>query len=443
MQKTSSSRRNYIISMIILGGLFFIFGLVSWVNTILIPYFKFTCELTIVQSYLVTFAFFIAYLVMSIPASVLLNKIGYKRGMMIGLWIMSIGALLFVPAAYFRAYWLFLTGLFSLGIGMAILQSAANPYVTIIGDKESAASRLSIVGTFNKLAGILANLIFAAVVIGESDKKIMEAIKSGIYVGAARTEALDQLIRSVMMPYAVLAVVLFIFGFVIRYSVLPEIDTKTKNADTKNPNETRTSIFQYPHLILGVIAIFFHVGSQMISLATIINYAGTMGMSLEGQAKNFPSYTMSFTFVGYLLGIFLIPKVISQKNALIVSTVLGFILSMLVIFTHMPVTIFGLDSDISIWFLVLMGLPNALIYAGIWPLAINGLGRFTNLGSSMLVMGLCGSAIIPLIYSGIAEQFSMRIAYWVLIPCFIYLIFYATVGHKIKSWHKPTSQSIN
>lgn len=436
MQKTSSPRRNYIISMIILGGLFFIFGLVSWVNTILIPYFKFTCELTIVQSYLVTFAFFIAYLVMSIPASFLLNKIGYKRGMMIGLWIMSIGALLFVPAAYFRTYWLFLIGLFSLGIGMAILQSAANPYVTIIGDKESAASRLSIVGTFNKLAGILANLIFAAVVIGESDKKIMEAIKNGMYVGAARTEALDQLIRSVMMPYAILAIVLFVFGFIIRYSVLPEIDTKTKNADSNNLKDTRTSIFQYPHLILGVVAIFFHVGSQMISLATIINYAGTMGMSLEGQAKNFPSFTMSFTFIGYLLGIFLIPKAISQKNALIVSTILGFILSLLVIFIHMPVTIFGLDSDISIWFLVLMGLPNALIYAGIWPLAINGLGRFTNLGSSMLVMGLCGSAIIPLIYSAFAEQFNMKVAYWVLVPCFIYLIFYATVGHKIKSWRK-------
>jgi glucose/galactose transporter len=428
--------------MIILGGLFFIFGLVSWVNTILIPYFRFTCELTVVQSYLVTFAFFIAYLVMSIPASILLNKIGYKRGMMIGLWIMSVGALLFVPAAYYRAYWLFLTGLFSLGIGMAILQSAANPYVTIIGDKESAASRLSIVGTFNKLAGILANLIFAAVVIGESDKKIMEAIKSGIYVGAARTEALNQLIRSVIMPYAILAIVLFIFGWIIRYSVLPEIDTKTKNADTIHLKGLRTSIFQYPNLILGVLAIFFHVGSQMLSLATIINYAGTMGMSLEGQAKNFPSFTMSFTFVGYLLGIFLIPKAISQKNALIASTVFGLILSILVIFARMHVTILGLDSDISIWFLVLMGLPNALIYAGIWPLAINGLGRFTNLGSSMLVMGLCGSAIIPLIYSAIAEQYSMRFAYWLLIPCFIYLIFYATVGHKIKNWGKPSLQTV-
>jgi len=437
MQNDKTIKKNYILSMLILGGLFFIFGLVSWVNTILIPYFKFTCELTIVQSYLVTFAFFIAYLVMAIPSSILLNKIGYKRGMMYGLWIMSLGALLFVPAAYFRAYGIFLGGLFSLGIGLAILQSAANPYVTIIGDRESAASRLSIVGTFNKLAGILANLIFAAIVLGESDKKLMEAIKNGVYSGAARSEALDQLIRSVMMPYACLAVVLFLFGIFIRYSILPEIDTRNKNADTETADGVmRTSIFQYPHLILGVMAIFFHVGSQMISLATIINYAGTMGLNLEGAAKAFPSYTMSLTFIGYLLGVFMIPKVIKQKNALVVSTILGLVLSFLVILVHRQVNIFGLKTDISIWFLVLMGLPNALIYAGIWPLAIDGLGGFTNLGSSMLVMGLCGSAIIPLIYSAVAEQTSILTAYWVLIPCFIYLIFYATVGHKIKSWSK-------
>jgi MFS transporter, FHS family, L-fucose permease len=432
----SPTKKNYIVSMVILSGLFFIFGLVSWVNTILIPYFKFTCELSIVQSYFVTFAFFIAYLIMAIPASHLLNKIGYKRGMMIGLWIMALGALLFVPAAYFRAYPIFLTGLFSLGIGLAILQSAANPYVTIIGDKESAASRLSIVGTFNKLAGILANLIFAAVVIGESDRKIMEDIKNGLYLGVARAEALDQLIRSVIMPYSILAIVLFGFGFIVRYSVLPEIDNNTKNASQSPNNDERKSIFQFPHLILGVLAIFFHVGSQMISLATIINYAGTMGLSLEGQAKNFPSYTMTFTFFGYLLGIFLIPKVISQKNALLISTILGFVLSLFVIFVHFPVRILGLETDISIWFLVLMGLPNALIYAGIWPLAIRELGKLTNLGSSLLVMGLSGSAIIPLIYSTIAEKYTMTTAYWILIPCFVYLMFYATVGYKIKNWWK-------
>lgn len=437
----ATDKRTTVYSMIILATLFFIFGLVSWVNTILIPYFKLTCELTVFQSYLVTFAFFIAYLVMAIPSSFLLNKVGYKRGIMYGLWTMALGALLFVPAAYFRTYQIFLTGLFLLGIGLAILQSAANPYVTIIGPRESAAKRLSIVGTGNKLAGIVANLVFAAVVIKESDKVLMQQIKQGVYSGQELESALDTLIRGVMVPYAILGLLLFIFGIVVRYSVLPELDARTMNKNSTDETDTRTSIFQYPALILGAVAIFFHVGSQMISLATIIDYAGSMGLGLEGTAKNFPSFTMTFTFLGYLTGIALIPKYLKQRRALLICASLGMILSLLTIFVSGEVQLLGMNTDISIWFLVLMGFPNALIYTGIWPLAINGLGRFTNLGSSFLVMALCGSAIIPLIFSYFVDISTaattfeaMKSAYWVLVPCFAYLIFYATLGYNIKSW---------
>lgn len=438
---TTIEKRTNVYSMIILATLFFIFGLVSWVNTILIPYFKITCELTVFQSYLVTFAFFIAYLVMAIPSSYLLNKVGYKKGIMYGLWTMALGALLFVPAAYFRTYQIFLTGLFLLGIGLAILQSAANPYVTIIGPRESAAKRLSIVGTGNKLAGIVANLVFAAVVIRESDKILMQEIKQGMYSGAQLEQALDTLIRGVIFPYLMLSILLFIFGIIVRYSVLPELDAKTMNKNSDTGGDTRTSVFQYPALMLGAVAIFFHVGSQMISLATIIDYAQSMGLGLEGTAKNFPSFTMSFTFLGYLTGIFLIPRYLKQRTAFLICASLGMILSLLTIFATGQVTILGMNTDISIWFLVLMGFPNALIYTGIWPLAINGLGRFTNLGSSFLVMALCGSAIIPLVYSYFVDistasstMEAMRSAYWVLVPCFAYLIFYATLGYKIKSW---------
>ncbi|NCB68640.1 MAG: glucose/galactose MFS transporter [Bacteroidia bacterium] len=444
----AADKRTTVYSMIILATLFFIFGLVSWVNTILIPYFKLTCELTVFQSYLVTFAFFIAYLVMAIPSSFLLNKVGYKRGIMYGLWTMALGALLFVPAAYFRTYQIFLTGLFLLGIGLAILQSAANPYVTIIGPRESAAKRLSIVGTGNKLAGILANLIFAAVVIKESDKVLMQQIKQGAFSGPELENALDTLIRGVMLPYAILAVLLFVFGIVVRYSVLPELDTKTMNKSAEDETDNRTSIFQYPALILGAVAIFFHVGSQMISLATIIDFAGSMGLGLEGTAKNFPSFTMTFTFLGYLSGIVLIPKYLKQRKALLLCSSLGLILSFLTIFASGQINILGMNTDISIWFLVLMGFPNALIYTGIWPLAINGLGRFTNLGSSFLVMALCGSAIIPLVFSYFVDASTaattfeaMKSAYWVLVPCFTYLLFYATIGYKIKSWSRKPSVS--
>ncbi len=419
--------------MVIFSILYFIFGLVSWVNAILIPYFKFTCEVSETQSYLVTFAFYIAYLFFSIPSSVILNKYGYKKGLIIGLWTMSVGSMIFVLAANFRSFYIFLVGLFLLGIGLTLLQSAANPFVTILGKKESAASRISTVGFFNKLAGILSNLLFAAIIIGATSQQTITDIKNGLFVGVARENALDLLIKEIITPYSVLAAILLIFGIVIRFSSIPDIDANKQNSSLQLNNEEK-SIFQYPSLILGVFAMFFHVGSQMITLATVINYAGTLGFELEGVAKNFPSITMALTMVGYLMGVFLIPKYLSQRTALILSVSLNLVLSFLIPVVHYQINIFGINANISIWFLMLMGLPNALIYAGIWPLAINGLGKLTNLGSSMLVMGLCGSAIIPLIYSFIAQKTDMQTAYWILLPCFIYLLFYALRGYKINSW---------
>lgn len=438
----AQGKRRTIQSMIILALLFFIFGLVSWVNTILIPYFQFTLQLSNFQSYLVTFAFYIAYLVMAIPSSILLNKIGYKKGMMLGLWCMSTGALLFVPAAYWRTYQLFLAGLFLLGVGLAILQSAANPYVTIVGPIESAAKRMSIVGTGNKLAGVIANLLFAAVVIRESDKVLMLEIEVGKYTGMALDTALDTLIKGVMVPYLILGISLFLFGIIIRFSALPELDPSIVNKQSAEDKDSHKSIFQYPALILGVIAMFFHIGTQMIALGTSIQYAGTMGESLAGPAKNIPSYTMFLTFIGYFLGILLIPKYLKQRNALLACSLLNLILSTLVITTSGNVNFLGMTTDISLWYLVMMGLPNALLYAGIWPLAINGLGKYTNLGSAFLVMALSGSAIMPLIYNAFVESNSssspfeeMKQAYWILIPCFAYIVWYAARGYRIKTWH--------
>lgn len=390
-------------SMIILALLFFIFGLVSWVNTILIPYFQLTLQLSNFQSYLVTFAFYIAYLIMAIPSSFLLNKVGYKRGMMFGLWCMALGALLFVPAAYWRIYQIFLMGLFLLGVGLAVLQSAANPYVTIVGPIESAAKRMSMVGTGNKLAGVIANLIFAAVVIRESDRVLMKEIEAGVYTGESLDVVLDTLIKGVMTPYLILAIALFLFGIIVRYSPLPELDPSVVNKRSVEDESSQKHILQYPALLLGVLAMFFHIGTQMIALGTSIQYAGTMGESLAGPAQNIPSYTMLLTFFGYFLGIALIPKYIKQRNALLVCSSINLILSVLIITTSGTVQIFGMTTDISLWYLVMMGLPNALLYAGIWPLAINGLGKHTNLGSAFLVMALCGSAIMPIIYNSFVE----------------------------------------
>lgn len=433
----SCKQKQYFISLTILAGMFFIFGFVSWVNSILIPYFRIACELTHFESYFVAFAFYIAYFVMAIPSGILLKKVGFKRGIMYGFMLTALGAFLFVPAALVRQFEIFLIGLFSIGTGLAILQTAANPYVTIIGPIESAARRISILGICNKFAGIISPLIFAALILKADDSELFSLIESGTLDAITKSAMLDELIQRVIVPYAILGGLLVLAGIGIRYSILPEINTDEQNAtdEKENGHNSKKSIFDFPYLILGALAIFFHVGTQVIAIDTIINYANSMGIDLL-EAKVFPSYTLACTMIGYVLGILIIPKYVSQTKALIICTILGLLLSFGVVFADFNVTLFGHQANISIFLLCALGFPNALIYAGIWPLSIHGLGKFTKTGSSLLIMGLCGNAILPLIYGYFAEVYDLRIGYWILIPCFLYLIFFATKGHKINSWKR-------
>ena len=418
-------RKQYVLSLVMLACLFFVFGLVSWVNSILVPYFRVACDLKSgFQSYLVTFAFYIAYLVMTVPAAFLLDRTGLKKGGVIGLLVLAAGALLFWPAALTRSYGMFLLALFTMGTALAILQTVANPFVTIIGPEESAARRISVMGVCNKFAGIIAPLLFAAVVIRPQDKLTMDRIAGGGLSGLAKDAALDELIRGVIPPYLVLAALLVLFAFVFGRSALPDLHPNRDSVRAEGTTD-RKSVFAYPYLVLGVLALFAHVGAQQISISTIIGYAQSMGMGLDA-AKLFPSYTLGCILLGYLIGIVTIPKYLSQQQALLICTVSGLILSVLVL-VFPPRT--------SIWFLVLLGIPNSLIYAGIWPLAIKGLGRWTNLGSSLLVMALCGNAILSLLYGLEADRLGEHAAYWLLIPCFVYMIFYAVYGHKILTWH--------
>jgi FHS family L-fucose permease-like MFS transporter len=425
------SQRDTWISIGIIGVLFFIFGFVSWVNAILIPYFKIAFTLSNFDSYLVAFAFYISYLVMSVPSSYLLKAVGFKKGMMFGFFVMALGAFIFIPAAMGRTYEVFLLGLFTLGTGLAVLQTAANPYVTVLGPKERAAQRISIMGIFNKGAGILAPIIFAAVILRVGDTELFKQLE--IMSEVEKNAALDELIQRVIVPYAVVGTVLLCLGVLVRFSPLPEIDTEHESTEVAEANSGKTSILQFPHLILGAVAIFLHVGTQVIAIDTVIAYANSFGIGLM-EAKVFPSYTLAFTILGYLIGISLIPKVISQVNVLRICTVLGAVFTLLIIFTYGQVTFLGITSDISIWFVVLLGLANSLVWAGIWPLALDGLGRFTKLGASVLIMGLCGNAIMPLLYGYLADLYNVRLAYWVLFPCYLYLVFYAIYGHRIKKW---------
>ncbi|SEJ30596.1 glucose/galactose transporter [Dyadobacter sp. SG02] len=425
------TKRETMISIFLIGLMFFIFGFVSWVNSILIPYFKIACELTSFQAYLVAFAFYIAYFVMSVPSSYLLKAVGFKKGMMIGFWAMALGAFIFVPAALSRTYEIFLAGLFTIGIGLAILQTAANPYITILGAKERAAQRISIMGICNKAAGILSPIVFAAVILKPTDTDLFAQLSS--MTDVERSAALDELIRRVINPYIGLGIFLFTLGILVFKSPLPEIDTEHESQEIASANAGKKSIFDFPHLILGALAIFLHVGTQVIAIDTIIGYANSMGIDLL-EAKVFPSYTLFCTICGYLIGITVIPKFISQVNALRICTLLGTIFTLLIIFTHGQVTFLGHTTDISIWFVVLLGLANSLVWAGIWPLALDDLGRFTKLGASVMIMGLCGNAIMPLFYGHFADVVSVREAYWVLLPCYLYLVFYAVKGHKLRKW---------
>lgn len=431
MSSTTLSKKDTTISILIIGTLFFIFGFVSWVNSILIPYFKIACELNHFESYLVTFAFYISYFVMSVPSSFLLKRVGFKKGIMFGFWVMSIGAFTFIPAAYSRTYEVFLLGLFTIGVGLAILQTAANPYITILGPKESAAQRISIMGIFNKGAGIVAPLLFAAVVLKATDTDLFAQLST--MSADQKAPLLDELIRRVINPYLVVGTVLFLLGLLVRFSPLPEIDTEKESEELAHANAEKKSIFEFPHLILGALAIFLHVGTQIISIDTIINYAISMNIPLL-EAKSFPAYVLTATIIGYISGIIAIPKYISQVNALRICAALGIILTFLITTNHAEVNILGHQTSISIWFVVLLGLANSLVWAGIWPLALDGLGRFTKLGASLLIMGLSGNALIPLVYGSIADHFGVQDAYWILLPCYLYLFFYAIRGHKIRKW---------
>lgn len=407
--------------MLIIGALFFIFGFVTWLNGILIPYFKISCELTDFEATLVAFAFYISYTVMALPASWVLKKTGFHRGMTVGLLVMAVGTLVFVPAALSRAYWMFLSGLFIMGAGLAVLQTAANPYITIIGPRESAARRISIMGICNKLAGAIAPLILAYYILNDGDAfvKSLEGMDS-----IARAAALDSLAHRVIGPYLVMTSILVFLGIAVRYAPLPDVETEDDSVDSVTDFTNKSSIFQFPQLILGAIALFFYVGVEVIAGDTIIRYGISQGFKIE-TAKVFTTYTLIAMIVGYLAGILLIPKLISQRTALIASALLGIALSIVVVLA---------SPTYSILALALLGLANALVWPAIWPLAIHDLGKFIKTGSAVLIMAIAGGAILPLLWGRLSDSISPQMAYIILIPSYFIILYYSVSGYKLRNW---------
>ena len=414
----AQEKKQYIISITIIGVLFFIFGFITWINGTLIPYLKIACQLkTDLESYLVATAFFIAYAVMALPSSYVLKRTGYKKGMSIGLFVMAVGAIVFVPAANARDYNLFLLGLFIIGSGLALLQTASNPYATIIGPIESAATRISIMGICNKVAGILASLIFGYIALNNTDAleaslKTMDTI--------AREEALNALASRVVVPYSILAISLCVLGVAVLFSSLPDINDSGSESKSAADASSKTSIFEFPYLLLGVLAIFLYVGAEVIAGDTIISYGKSLGINMS-YARYFTIGTLACMLLGYIIGIFTIPKFMSQAFALKACALLGIAFAVLAIVTS------GVTSVI---FIALLGLANSLMWPAIWPLAIDGLGKFTKTGSALLVMAIAGGAILPLVYGKISLSVGNQQAYWILIPCYLYILYFAIKGHK-------------
>lgn len=402
-----------------IGVFFFIFGFITWLNGILIPYLKISCELNHFESYLVAFSFYIAYVLMAIPSSWVLKRTGLKGGMMIGLFVMAAGALLFIPAAFTRTYFFFLSGLFIMGTGLAILQTAANPYITILGPIESAAQRISIMGICHKSAGIIATYLFGVMALKDGDA-LLEKLSSMDLVSKAA--ALDELASRIIVPYFVMAAILILVGILVKISGLPEIDPNIRNAgDDKDGHAARTSIFQYPYLLLGVVAIFCDVGLEIIAGDTIISYGLSQGIPIS-VAKHFTSLTMLASILGYTIGVIAIPRYITQVKALKICAILGIVLTLAAI---------GVPKMASVVFIALLGMANALIWPSVWPLALEGLGRFTRIGSSLLIMGNLGGALLPLLYGRLADAVSPQKAYFIVIPCYLFILYYATLGHKV------------
>jgi glucose/galactose transporter len=426
MQNTDSpnlpnpAKSNYILSITIIGILFFIFGFVTWLNGILIPYLKIACELTNFQALFVAFAFYISYTFMALPSSWVLKKTGFKNGMMLGLLVMAVGTLVFIPAANTRVYAIFLLGLFVMGTGLAILQTASNPYITIIGPKESAARRISIMGICNKVAGAIAPLVLAYFILSDGDA-FVQNLKT--LDETARAAALDELASRVIFPYTVMTVVLVLLGLMIRFSPLPEIESEEEEV-VEEGKTAKTNIFQFPNLVLGVVALFLYVGVEVIAGDTIIRYGDSLGIPLE-RAKFFTSFTMAAMVFGYILGIILIPKVLSQQKALQISAVLGVLFSIGVL-TGSPM--------VSVTFVALLGFANAIVWPAIWPLALDGLGKFIKTGSALLVMAIAGGALMPLIWGKLADMSNTQVAYWILIPCYLFIFGYAFAWHKKRNW---------
>lgn len=407
-------KNNYFFSLTIIGILYFVFGFITWLNNQLIPFLKTACQLSDTQAYLVTFAFYISYFVMALPSAGILKKTGFAKGMSFGLLVMALGCLIFIPAALSRNYVVFLIGLFVQGTGLALLQTAANPYVTILGPIESATQRMCIMGLFNKIAGIIGIYIFSKALLSNFD-----AISANInnVTGDNQVVLLNDLAHRIILPYIIMACGLVLIALMVYLAKLPDVNSSNE-VSTQEKQTNKLPLY----LWLGVLALFFYEGAEVMAIDTLVPYSKSIGLPDTIYTK-IGMYALAALLLGYISTIVLIPKYLSQRKALIYCSVLS------LIFVIIALSSKGVTSLV---FLILLSFSNAVMWGAIWALAIDKLGKNTSFASALLIMAIVGGALIPLLYGGLSDLLhSTHIPYILFLPCYLFILYYAVKGYKV------------
>ena len=413
INKITSKGNTLVIPLLIVGVLFFVIGFGVGISGFLTPFLKDALHLTVTQSYLVTAAIFSAFVVFGSPAGWVIRKVGYKISIVYSLLIMAVGMVLFVPSANLASFPIFLLALFIGGVGNTLLQAAVNPYVTIVGPMDSAAMRMSLMGIMNKLAWWMGPVFL------------------GLFLDLKNVQ-LDQ----VSFPFYIVSGILVALSVFMYFAPLPEVKAAGEDesdASVASAYATgKTSIFQMPHLLLGVLALFFYVGVETLPMASIIGFAKSIFGENMANPEGYAKYVPIGMFIGYIFGATMIPKIISQINALRLFTMIGLIASLCVIF---------IEGEWAIFSLIAIGFANSIMWGAIWPLAIADLGKFTKTGASLLVMGIVGGAILPLIFGFLLDFFKTaeistiadyQHAYWIFIPAYLFIFYFGTIGYKIR-----------
>ena len=402
----------------IVGALFFIFGFVTWLNGPLIQFAKLAFNVSDSLAFLIPFAFYISYFCLALPSSSILRRTGMKKGMALGLFAMAVGAVVFGQYTTGRVFTGAVIGIFVIGAGLAILQTASNPYISILGPIEGAARRIAIMGICNKLAGMLAPIVIGSLVMhGMGD--LSARVEAADF--ATRERLLDEFAARIHDPYMLMAGLLALLAVGILFSPLPELRPEEANREAGG-GDGRTSIFSYPHVWLGALCIFVYVGVEVMAGDAIGTYGAGFGLPPD-QTKFFTSFTLGAMLLGYVAGLALIPRFVSQERWLAVSAMLGVALAVGAFATH---------GIVSVAFVAALGFANAMMWPAIFPLAIQGLGRFTEQGSALLVMGISGGALIPQLFVHLKESLDFQLVFLLLmVPCYLYILYFAARGHRV------------